>query len=150
MDVKLCEEIILKFLKYKYFEHPKDAPDLSEAKSGVVTLFSGEKENKMGRICDVSWHGAYRKAQIEIGEDVDNFFSKKHMGIILYIDDHKYYSSLPPSFFTKSCPHLRTAYDYQRDDNTNCLHEWVTINNVKKAKLEVITKYIEFELLKHE
>jgi hypothetical protein len=114
-----------------------------------VTLFSGEKENKMERICGVSWHGAYRKAQIEIGNDVDNFFSKKHRAIILYIDDHKYYSKLPSSFF-KSSPHLRTAYDDQMYDGTNRLHEWVTINKVKKAKLEVIKINIEFKLSKYE
>ena len=39
MDVKLCEEVILKILMYKYFDNLQDATNLSEAKSGVVTLF---------------------------------------------------------------------------------------------------------------
>jgi hypothetical protein len=103
----------------------------------------------MERICGVSWHGAKKKKQIEVGGDVDNFFSKEQLEIILLIDNNKYYSKLPPSFFTV-CRHLRTAYDDQTCKGTNRLHEWVVNNNVERAKLEVITKYKEFRLSKYE
>ena len=101
----------------------------------------------MERICGVSWHGAYVKAQIKVGGDVDNFFSEEQREIILHIDNNKYYSRLPDSFFTV-CRHLRTAYDDQTYKDANRLHEWVMSNNVKRAKLEVIERYKEFRLSK--
>ena len=103
----------------------------------------------MERICGVSWHGAKKKKQIEVGKDVDKFFSKEQQEIILLIDNNKYYSKLPNCFFT-TCKHLRTAYDDQMYNGTNRLHEWVVNNNVERVKLEVITKYKEFRLSKYE
>lgn len=104
---------------------------------------------KMERICGVSWHGAKKKKQIEVGKDVDVLFSKKQREIILHIGNSKYHSKLPNSFFTSS-KHLRTAYDEQTYNGTNHLHEWVVNNNVERVKLEVIRENKEFRLSKYD
>ena len=63
----------------------------------------------MMRTCSVGYHGDGR-AQIEIGKDVNSFFSKDKREIILKIGSTRYYTRLPDCFFT-NCRHLRTAYD---------------------------------------
>ena len=104
----------------------------------------------MDRKCGVSWYGNRRK-QIEIGEDVNKFFSKNCRNIKLEIDGKTYYAKLPDSFFS-TCKHIRTAYDRvcKNKKGKNRLHEWVVKNNVKKARFDVIKTHIEFKLSKLE
>jgi hypothetical protein len=95
--------------------------------------------------CNVSWNGNKRH-QIEIGKDIFNFFSEKEREIEIEIDGTIYNSHLPDSFFSK-CKHLRTAYA-PGTKSPNQLHNWISLNDIKKVKLEVIEKPIRFKLIK--
>lgn len=99
------------------------------------------------KICSVSYHGQYKKKQVEIGRDVNTLFSSKKRKIILEFDGKKHYSKLPNSFFT-ICRHLRTAYKDNTYNGKNELHEWLDKNNVKKVLLETIKPYVHFRLSK--
>ena len=102
----------------------------------------------MYRKCGVSWHGPNKRRQIEIGKDVSDFFSDKNRDIEIEIDGKTYYSYLNDSFF-KTCKHLRTAY-IPGTKSPNQLHDWISRNDIKKVKLEVIEKHIKFKLIKLE
>lgn len=99
----------------------------------------------MSRECGISWYGSNKRYQVEIGKDVSNLFSGSSRNIELEIEDKTYYTRLPDSFFSK-CKHLRTAYDTKERKGVNRLHEWININGVKKAKLEVVERHIKFKL----
>ncbi len=99
----------------------------------------------MYRECGVSWYGSNKRYQVEIGKDVNNFFSESCRNIELEIENKTYYTRLPDSFFS-ICKHLRTAYDSRERKGKNRLHEWIDKNNVTKAKLEVVERPIKFKL----
>jgi len=103
----------------------------------------------MFRNCGVSWYGAGKKAQIEIGKDLKKFFSEDQREITIFINHKKYYSTLPDSFFS-SCKHLRTAYDQPSVKGINRLHEWVIQHSVSKARLEILMEHKEYRLSKIE